>query len=55
MQLQEGKLFYENFLATSLINPVKENTNQQSKMVCRWVRDKNLKLSCKWEFLQDSN
>ncbi len=55
MQLQASKLFYEKSLTTDYINPVKENANQMDKMVCRWVRDKNSKLYCKWELLRDSN
>ena len=55
MQLQEGKPFYEYSLATGHINPVKEDAKQNNRMVCRWVRDKNSQLSCKWEFLRDSN
>lgn len=55
MQWQEGNLFSKNILATVYINPVKESANQNNKMVCRWVRDKDSKLACQWEFLRDSN
>ncbi len=55
MQLQEDKTVLQQSNQYRLYYPVKENANQHGKMVCRWVRDKNSKLYCKWECLRDFN
>lgn len=47
MQLQAAKAFSENLQAIGCISSVKDDTNQNNKMGCQWVHDKNSNLYCK--------